>query len=437
MRSQFAFCDKTILGLFTVSITTLVLFLLRADISWLARLIGLLSPLSYLKNISYFSFALAIVLFVKKYRFYKGLRYGVATFKLTKKLEKMLFEALLTEERGMWYILPAVPKIQIFLSDDRLYGQVYISNSIRLHKRLDTSDITSALGKYIVETHYLSSDGNYRIYEIAHISTFKKLVFTDFQEFYDYADKRNDYQLFINDGLFVDLQHTLLVGQTGTGKTYGLYSLILQMMIKRVKYNLFLADPKGSSLFVAGSLMRLPDERNSVEIEEIIDTLEKFNQALNKRELDMRGKLKRKLDSDYRDFDLEPYVFIFDEYAAFQAAMANEPKAMRDKVNSLLTNIVLKGRQLGFFLFVVMQKSDADIIKTALRDNLPLKIVLGNAEKTTYTTAFGPGADIPDRLFEIGEGVFTEPKIAPKPRYCSFPTLKFDIGYQFEKLRWL
>ncbi len=437
MRRQFAFCDKMILGLLTVSITSLLLFHLRADISWLARVIGLQSPLSYLKIISYFSFALAIVLFVKKYRFYKGLRYGITTFKLTKKLEKMLFEALFTEERGMRFFLPTLPKIKVLLSNDRLFGQVYISNSIRLHKRLDSSDISSALGNYVVEIHNLSPDENYRIYDIANISTFKQLEFADFHEFYDYANERSDYQLFINDGVYVDLQHMLLVGQTGTGKTYALYSLILQMCIKRVLYNLFLADPKGSSLFVAGSLMRLPDERNAVEIEEIIDSLEKFNQALNKRELDMRGKLKRKLDSDYRDFDLEPYVFIFDEYAAFQAAMANEPKAMRDKVNSLLTNIVLKGRQLGFFLFVVMQKSDADIIKTALRDNLPLKIVLGNAEKTTYTTAFGPGADIPDRLFEIGEGVFTEPKIAPKPRYCSFPTLKFDIGYQFEKLRWL
>ena len=93
----------------------------------------------------------------------------------------------------------------------------------------------------------------------------------------------------------------------------------------------------------------------------------------------------------------------------------------------LLYEVILQGRQLGFFVFLVMQKSDATLIDTALRDNIPLKIVLGNSEQQTYVTAFGAGVDVPNRHYQTGEGVFTEPVIAPEPKLVQFPFLDFDI----------
>ena len=74
-----------------------------------------------------------------------------------------------------------------------------------------------------------------------------------------------------------------------------------------------------------------------------------------------------------------------------------------------------------------MQKSDATLISTALRDNLPLKIVLGNAEPTTYETTFGKSVNIPPLNYLQGDGVFTEPKLASTPKLVQFPTLNFDI----------
>ena len=64
---------------------------------------------------------------------------------------------------------------------------------------------------------------------------------------------------------------------------------------------------------------------------------------------------------------------------------------------------------------------------TFIRDNLPWKTVLGNAEDQTYVTAYGASVDIPERKMEIGEGVYTYPAIANKPKLCAFPTLDFDI----------
>ncbi len=76
---------------------------------------------------------------------------------------------------------------------------------------------------------------------------------------------------------------------------------------------------------------------------------------------------------------------------------------------------------------MVMQKSDASLIDTAIRDNVPLKIVLGNSETQTYVTAFGAGVEIPNRHYFVGEGVFTEPTLAPEPKIVQCPLCDFDI----------
>lgn len=114
-----------------------------------------------------------------------------------------------------------------------------------------------------------------------------------------------------------------------------------------------------------------------------------------------------------------------DEFASF-AEVLDLKKKVRVSVMSMLYEIVLQGRQLGFFLLITMQKPDAKMIDTALRDNIPLKIILGNSEPQTYITALGH-AQIPNRDDGPGDGVFTEPAIAPEPKLVQCPYCGFDI----------
>ena len=90
------------------------------------------------------------------------------------------------------------------------------------------------------------------------------------------------------------------------------------------------------------------------------------------------------------------------------------------------------GAQLGFFIIIVMQKSDATTINTMIRDNLTCKVVMGNAEDTTYITAFGNGVEIPKHEFKVGEGVFTNSGYVNSPKLLTVPTLDFDILGAFE-----
>ncbi|EME8260953.1 cell division protein FtsK, partial [Enterococcus faecium] len=198
-----------------------------------------------------------------------------------------------------------------------------------------------------------------------------------------------------------------------------------QMLIKNVHYNIYFADPKNSSLAVLGE--KISKENTATDIDDIIELLKRFNEIMIERKAKIKEKLNMKLEGTYADFQYEPYIFIFDEFASFQTVLQTMEKKKRDEVMKLLSQVVLQGRQLGFFLWIVMQKSDATLLPTNLRENLPVKFVLGNAEKQTYTTAFGTGVDTPEKNFQLGQGVFTCPIVANTPKICHFSYLNFDI----------
>ena len=263
------------------------------------------------------------------------------------------------------------------------------------------------------------------MYLISDSSLNNQLVFDNINEFAEYQKQYGSYTLYMDKDNHVPLSSLLLVGATGSGKTYALYSLILQMQLWEIVPTLYFADPKISSLYVLGA--KIAPERTAGEIENIIEQLETFHSEMTQRKYELQDKLQEKLDADYRHWRLVPHVLIFDEFAAFQRVVATLDKATRDKVSMYLRNIVLQGRQLGFFLWVVMQKSGSDDVPTAIRDNLPWKVVLGSASNTTYITAFEEAANLPSRKYGPGQGLYSYQGLTRGPKIMSFPTLNFDI----------
>ena len=309
-------------------------------------------------------------------------------------------------------------------------GILRIQNSIRFHSRLDDTILSSALGKYIVETHYTTADENYYVYELLDSNVSFSQIFNSYDEFKKYCRRIPEYNVFLDKRTVIPLQSSLFVGQTGSGKTYCLYSLILQLLNKRFHPIFYFNDPKDSSLAIIGSL--LAPERTATEAKDIISNLEAFVNEMRERKKELKDFLKHRLDADYSNFCMLPHIFIVDEFASLAAELATKDKQTRDKVKALLYEIVLQGRQAGFFIFLIMQQSNSSLIDTALRENLPFKTVLGNSEKQTYVTAFGDGVKIVNRKFEKGEGVFMEPRIAPKPKLVQFPYLDFNIHEAIE-----
>ncbi|MEB5660272.1 FtsK/SpoIIIE domain-containing protein [Enterococcus faecium] len=355
----------------------------------------------------------------------KGMKHAIYHYLTVLKLRKSFLDASYYNKRFYFNNEVAdLPKIKVDFADDFSKAKLLIEN-ININKDIGNVNISFALNDFIVDRAYLSNDENYHVFEIYDSNIDQQYKFDSFDELKELSAQVDDYTLLIDKSIAISLYGTLLVGQTGSGKTYALYSLILQMLIKNVHYNIYFADPKNSSLAVLGE--KISKENTATDIDDIIELLKRFNEIMIERKAKIKEKLNMKLEGTYADFQYEPYIFIFDEFASFQTVLQTMEKKKRDEVMKLLSQVVLQGRQLGFFLWIVMQKSDATLLPTNLRENLPVKFVLGNAEKQTYTTAFGTGVDTPEKNFQLGQGVFTCPIVANTPKICHFSYLNFDI----------
>lgn len=358
--------------------------------------------------------------FLLSNRIYKGIRYFWNHGRIRNRLEKQMLDAGFGIERNYYVFLP---KIKVSFAKDFSAGVLKIQNMLKYDKRLDDVVMSAALGKFIVECHHQTDDANYYVYELIDGSVSFKLTFKTYKEFLGYNAAVPSYSLFLDKRSQVRLQHTLIVGQTGSGKSVETYNLLMQMVNKPIPYTLYISDLKGSGLAVFGEALGLG---STVEFDDTVELIGLFVERMRERKREMKELLKNRLDADYSCFERSPHVLVVDEFASFAEVLGSKEKKVRDSVMSMLYEIVLQGRQLGFFLLITMQKSDAKMIDTALRDNIPLKIVLGNSEPQTYITAFGH-AQIPNRDYGPGDGVFTEPAIAPEPKLVQCPYCGFDI----------
>lgn len=252
----------------------------------------------------------------------------------------------------------------------------------------------------------------------------KLIVRDSLEEYLNWSNETtNKFQLRIDNRLSFDLKHTLLVGATRSGKTYGLIGLLLQMINKSIHYELFFADPKNDQLRKIGNWIN--GKNTAYTTENIIDLIDRVYQRLIEREQEMSEATLNRMTGDYRDVELEPIFLVFDEFSSFINVLDNKEKK---SVLGKLTAIVQRGAGAGVFLFLIMQKSDAATLPTAIRSNLLLKVVLGNASSTTYTTTFESSSDVPVFNFRQGQGVFLDDTMTV-PKLLSFPYLRFIDSY--------
>ena len=362
------------------------------------------------------------------HRLNQGVKYALRHWQLCRGIKRALLEAGYGIPVGEQYY--RLPRVKIRFEGKVLTcGIVAIQNHIKTDSSLAAVNLSSALGMYVVDAQYIEDDNNYYCYEISDSRIDQQLHFDSYAALADYTHKHTDkygpYTLFCdarNKG--IKIRSLLLVGITGAGKSYALMGLIAQLRNWPIAPVIYFADPKGSDIAVLGGT--LTPERTADDIDGIIELLHDYYNKMLVRKAEMRDKLSGKLGADFSDFRLPAYIFLMDEYAAFQASISRDKKR-RDEVEEIMRNIVLMGRQLGFYMWIAMQKSDSSDIPTAIRDNLPWKICLGNAPSTTLMTIFGRSADLPSRHWGKGQGLIYCDGITAAPRPVSFPTLHFDI----------
>lgn len=362
------------------------------------------------------------------HKVYKGFQYAFRHALLYHNIRVALLEAgtlyAVGEEKGR----VTLPKIRLILDDDAQSGRIELRDKPVFGGKLQSLNLSSSLGRFrTISSPYITKDDNWVVHRFIDAKAATRLVFADIAALRAEVGQVGDYNLALDKRNNVHLTSAIICGLPGSGKSYALYGMLLQALCWSHPAQLYFADPKESGLGVLGNI--LAPDRSVMDIDGIIALLETFGAELEKREHENYELLKDEIDADYRDFGLTPHIFIFDELAAFMSMLDREQSK---RVTALLRQVVLKGRQLGFFVWLVMQKSKADDLDTSIRDCLALKVVLGNAPNLVYQTLFEHYADIPKRDFAEGEGLFNFNE--GEVQEVAFPTLNFSVVKEVKEM---
>jgi len=372
---------------------------------------------------------LALIKWAVRHKISRGLKYSLQHAKLLRSINKDLAEAesrySLLDGHGQAKLI-RLPKIKLELSKNLKSGTLKIKNHILHSKVYDNADWSSCLGKFIVDSKYFSNDSNFLILEIINTKFMKKKVFSSIEEFCRFSEKFGDNELFIDEYNKMPTAHTLISAISGGGKSYALYNLCMQLLLKRTKPVLWFIDVKGSDLAAMGRAVA--EDRTADSVEGAVELIERFAVAMNDRKPLLQEKLKQNFSASASDFgeEFSSNYLIFDEYGSFVNSISTLPKAERDSVAKNLRNIALLGRQLSFIFFCCIQQANAQTLTSDIRDQFGNVMTLGNSQASTLIVAFGNGHGLPDKNFLPGEG-FLKTVDNARIRTCNFPRLDFNV----------
>ena len=176
------------------------------------------------------------------------------------------------------------------------------------------------------------------------------------------------------------LPHMLIAGGTGGGKTY----FILTMIEALLKCNavMYVLDPKNADLADLSAVM--PEVYYKKE--DITACIERFYDGMMARSESMKVMENYKTGENYAYLGLAPHFLIFDEYVAFMEMLTTKENAA---VLNKLKQIVMLGRQAGYFLILACQRPDAKYLGDGIRDQFNFRVALGRMSELGYSMMFG------------------------------------------------
>ena len=176
------------------------------------------------------------------------------------------------------------------------------------------------------------------------------------------------------------LPHMLIAGGTGSGKTYFILTIIELLLKNEAK--LYILDPKNADLADLETI--LPDVYYRKG--EIIDCIGLFYQRMVERSESMKHNSNYRTGKNYAYLDFQPEFLIFDEYVAFMNQLnVKETAEVLDK----LKQIVMLGRQSGFFLILACQRPDAKYLGDGIRDQFNFRVAIGRMSELGYSMIYG------------------------------------------------
>lgn len=218
--------------------------------------------------------------------------------------------------------------------------------------------------------------------------------------------------------------HSLIVGGTGSGKSFFILGKIVSYLRLTPQADLRIIDPKKADLsllrFVTGFENKVATEANQIcrILRETVELMEqRYKEYFN--DVSAFGKT-------YRDFGLPPVILIFDEFSAFMHSV--EKKIAKEALDYVF-QIVMKGRQAGVMVEILMQRPSADDLPTNIRAQMGFKAALGAMDNIGYNMVFDSNDVEYKTVTEKGGGYIQIDGKHTVPVY--FETPYIDRDYDF------
>ena len=362
---------------------------------------------------------------------YKNIWTALNIVKSQNKMEEHLVNAGIYEIKTDDSNIVVVPKVDFKPKiNNNNEWLVMIKNSLAVEDKLLSLDITAGLQGYAQDGEPWLTDAHshvvYRVYDVANEYRYR------FESFADVVAvlSENNKDFVIDKRLSFDLCHMLIAGKTGSGKSYMVLYLLICYLYKYGKNNLYVCDPKRADLYN----LNLPANHKcwSADAPEMFEEVYKM---LLERQKIFASKSKGKINLTYKNVGLKPILLVVDEYASMKQYYNTDSnsKKVYQKMLSILTQIVLMGRQLGVFCIVITQKPSAETISTDIRSNLVFRCLLGNSDTTEQITAFEQSIKH-QVLRDAGQGYYLYAVNGASTRLVDVPILDFDIKKAFDRL---
>lgn len=183
------------------------------------------------------------------------------------------------------------------------------------------------------------------------------------------------------DWAFDKLPHMLISGGTGGGKTYFILTLVKSLVASGADVRIL--DPKNADLADLEEVLngKVFSRKNGIMM-----TLRKSVEDMMSRMNEMKNHPNYRTGENYAYLGYKPVFIIFDEYVAFMDMLDFKE---RDKAIQDIKQLVMLGRQAGFFLVAGAQRPDAKYFADGIRDQFNFRVSLGKMSETGYGMLFG------------------------------------------------
>lgn len=210
--------------------------------------------------------------------------------------------------------------------------------------------------------------------------------------------------------------HILLVGNTSSSKTTFLKSMLAQVFMFDEDVDLTVFDVKSEF----SSWDFLPEGTIISDSDKILAYFETLLDLVIKREKEI-AQLAARDDITGATFvnfgkEMRMKLVIIEEYSAMLSSITDTKK--RKRVQDLVLSVVSRSRSSGVYMCICMQQPRSELLSTAIRDNLGVRVCLSNGAITDELArmVFGEADNIENHTPRFSGYIMTSDGQFAKPR---------------------